>query len=88
MLIDDHTIGFIKASGYRLKILNILHEDERVTPTEIASKLEANLPQVSRTLSELEREALITCSTPNRRKGKIYRITSRGINAIIEMRGY
>ena len=88
MLIDDNTIGFIKASGYREKILNILHEINRATPTEIATKLEVNLPQVSRTLSELEREALVTCSTPNRRKGKIYRITSRGINAILEVGGY
>jgi len=88
MIIDDHTIGFIKASSYRKRILNILHNINMATPTELSTKLEVSLPQVSRTLSELVSQELVRCTTPNRSKGKIYRLTSRGIDVLLKMGEY
>ena len=78
MSLDDNLLGYLKASMYRLKILKILQNVDFITPSDITKKLEVNFSQISRTLSELEEIDLIQCTTPDRSKGRIYRITEKG----------
>jgi len=82
MPIDDNLLGYLKASIYRLKILKFLHKIDFATPSDITKQLEVNFPQISRTLSELEEINLIQCTTPDRSKGRIYRITEKGSNIL------
>jgi len=82
MSIDDDLLGYLKASTYRLQILKILHNLNYATPSDILKQLEVNFPQISRTLSELEEVELIKCTTPDRTKGRIYRITDKGLKIL------
>ncbi len=85
MQFDDHLIGFLKASNYRQNILKMLTKRNFTTPSDLAKELNITLSQVSRTLSELERAELVMCTTPNRSKGRIYRITTKGSNIYLNM---
>ena len=82
MQIDDQIIGFLKAGQYRMIIIEFLARSNFATPSEIAKELNVNLTQISRTLSELEKFELVVCTTPNRSKGRIYRITAKGLKVI------
>ena len=82
MSIDDDLLGYLKASTYRLQILKILHNLNYATPSDILKQLEVNFPQISRTLSELEEVELMECTTPDRTKGRIYRITDKGLKIL------
>jgi DNA-binding MarR family transcriptional regulator len=72
---DD--VGFLKTGKYRIPILNLLAKSNYI-PNEIAKKICVNPSEVSRTLSQLEERGLIKCKTPERKKGRIYTITSKG----------
>ena len=77
-------IGFLKAEKYRIPILRILGKTKCIS-SEITEKMGIDFPHVSRTLSELEKYGLIICDTPNRKKGRIYAITEKGITALDEL---
>ena len=83
MSLDDNLLGYIKSSTYRLKVLKKL-KNGFATPSDISNYLEVKLPQISRTLSELENIDLIKCTTPNRTKGRIYRITEKGLRILTD----
>ena len=51
------------------------------TPTFLAKDLSVNLANISRSLSELEEKGIVICLTPERRMGKIYSLTKKGIKA-------
>ena len=74
---ENEIIGFIKSGKYRRIILSLVAESS-VIPSEIALEIGITRSQVSRTLSELEKNGLITCETPNRTKGRIYKTTEKG----------
>jgi len=77
-MIENGDIGFIKSGKYRIKIMELLKNIALATPIEMAERMSAYLSQVSRTISELEEKGLISCTTPNRKKGRIYRLTEKG----------
>ena len=81
MIVDDD-IGFIKAGKYRIKIMELLKNSTLATPAEIAENFGIYHSQVSRTVSELKEKGLISCTTPNRTKGRIYRLTKKGIKVL------
>lgn len=81
MISDNNVIGFLKAGKYRMKVLSVISNSLAV-PSEIAKQLGVNPSQVSRTLSELETSGLITCTTPDRKIGRIYRITEKGVSVL------
>ena len=83
MSIDDDVLGYLKSSTYRMKVLKKLKEGF-ATPSDISSDFDVKLSQISRTLSELEKMGLIMCTTPQRRKGRIYRISEKGLNILRE----
>ena len=80
-MIDDNLIGFIKSGKYRIPLLKLINA-ELFTPSEMADELKVCISQTSRTLKELLENELVTCNTPERNKGKIYRITEKGRSLI------
>ena len=77
MVINWELVGKIKASSYRLKVLNALKEREKI-PTELSKELNIKISHISRALSELEGLELVECLNPELRKGKIYSVTKKG----------
>lgn len=77
-MVEKDLIGFIKAGKYRLTMLREIEKTEYITPKELSEKLDMLLPQVSRTLSRLSERNLIKCTTPKRKKGRIYQLTEKG----------
>lgn len=73
---DDY--GFVLASKYRKVVIQALAEKPK-TPKQIASETKCNLSHVSRSIRQLESRDLITCLTPDRRKGKLYGLTDNGV---------
>lgn len=81
-MFDDRDLAFIKSGKYRIKVMRYLRENNVVTPNEISQSMNVILPQISRTLSELESKEIVLCTTPNRNKGRIYRLTEKGIKIL------
>lgn len=78
---DDFLLGFLKASRYRIPVLMLLNQKKSI-PREIANDLNTSLSQVSRTLRGLLKNGLITCTTPTRKKGKLFGISEIGIKLL------
>lgn len=74
---DFEDLGWVKASEYRQDVLKSL-EDKPQTPKDISQEAEYYLSHVSKTLKELVEHDMVECVTPDRRKGKLYRITDKG----------
>ena len=81
-MLGNGLIGFLKSGSYRVEILKIIRDNEPLTPKEISEGISIHFSQGSRTLLELEKRGLIECTTPERKKGRIYRITKEGRNAL------
>lgn len=81
-MVNDNDLAFIKSSKYRLKIVKYLRDNILATPNDISKSMKILLSQVSRTLSELESNSMVVCTTPNRTKGRIYRLTSDGNDVV------
>jgi len=81
---DWNLIGFIKASKYRMKILFALKNNKKTTK-ELTDMTGFYISHVSKTLKELLNKKLITCLTPNLKKGKIYSITDLGTDVLDEI---
>lgn len=70
-------ISFITSSSLRFKVMIELKKGENI-PTRLAKRLNMPISHISKTLSELLEKELIICLTPNRRKGKFFRISELG----------
>lgn len=71
-------LSFVLASSYRTDILKALSKSLG-TPSTISKEINKSISHVSRTLRELSERNLVECVTPERRKGKIYKITDEGL---------
>lgn len=69
--------GKVISSEYRKKVLMKLNE-KVMMPNELRKNLDIKMSHISRTLKEIENMGLITCLTPELRKGKQYTITKQG----------
>ncbi len=83
----DELIAFLQAGKYRLKALNMLYEREAIVASDLAELEQIHLSQASRTLLELEETGMVTCTTPKRRKGRLYRITELGRRILTKVGG-
>ena len=72
-----HLIGFILGSEYRYKILTGLEQGIR-TPKQISKETDIQINHVSNILKELLDKTLVSCKTPDLRKGRLYQITDKG----------
>lgn len=78
---DWDDIGFIKASYIREKILIHLGKKPS-TPKDLTDELSIHFPQISCNLKQMCERGLIQCLTENRKKGKVYSITEKGIEVL------
>lgn len=69
--------GFVAASDYRKKIVERLKEAP-ATPRRISKETGIHISHVSTTLGELREEGIVYCVNPQRKKGRVYRLTELG----------
>ena len=70
-------VGYVYASKYRKKVLESLSIRPK-TPSTIAKEANIRITHVSRALNQLVNKGLVECLTPERFRGKIYRLTPKG----------
>lgn len=76
-------VAQVKSSKNRLKVLQYL--ESPAIPSEIASDLDMNHSNVSRTLRELREIGLVELLTPDRKKGRLYKRTQQGESILDEL---
>lgn len=77
MSIKWEKLGFIKASEYRLKVMNKLKKGPE-TPSNIAQSVDLRQNHVSATLTELSDKELVKVMNPDAQKGRLYSLTDEG----------
>ncbi|WP_338742019.1 winged helix-turn-helix domain-containing protein [Haloplanus salilacus] len=79
MATDPDTKSFVLRSTYRMNVVQSLSRVGQLTPTSIAQKTGIRQPHVSRTLSELRQEGLVSLAVPeDQHKGRLYELTEFG----------
>lgn len=75
---DWDVVGYVISSRYRVAVLSRLDESP-ATPSQIAADEDLSVSPVSRALRDLRERDLVELLVPEeRRKGRVYGITSRG----------
>lgn len=69
--------GFVSSSKRRESVIGTLKGDP-MTPKQIAENTDIRLNHVSNVLSELSDEGLVECVNPDRKRGRVYRLTEVG----------
>ena len=77
-------VSRVKSSRYREKVLFAL--DGVKTPTQIQKGIKIDKAHVTRALQDLVSVGLVECLTPDVRKFKMYRRTSRGTELLGELK--
>ena len=70
-------ISYVEISSYRKKVMKSL-DGEILIPTQIARNSEIRPNHISKVLAELKAHELVECINPEVRKGRLYRLTSKG----------
>lgn len=86
---DWDVIGYVISSEHRTAVLGRLAEGP-ATPTQIADSVDLSVTHVSRALRSLRERELVELLVPEeRRKGRVYGVTSTGREAwsTIETKG-
>ncbi len=81
---DWETVGFLLSSEIRREVLRTLNEG-RSTPSHISTILHEPISHVSHALKELQDRKLAICLTPDRKKGRLYQITTLGEGVLREL---
>lgn len=71
-------ISYVEISSYRKKVMKSL-DGEVLIPTQIARNSEIRSNHISKVLSELKTHELVECINPEVRKGRLYRLTDKGV---------
>jgi len=74
-LIDG--ISLVEMSSYREKVLIDLKEKIK-TPSRIAKSTKIGTSHVSTALKELKEKKLVVCLNPEKKQGRLYKITTLG----------
>jgi predicted transcriptional regulator len=75
--LDWKKYGFVISSRYRQKVVrNLMHGPK--TPKQISVETGLYLSHVSKTLNELSSLEIVTCLTPDLKRGRIYELTKDG----------
>ena len=74
---DWDVYGYVASSEHRKAVMLQL-ADSNLIPSKIATNTDLPLPHVSKTLSDLREQGLVTCLTPDRSKGRVYSATEKG----------
>ena len=79
------TVDYVKRSQYRSKILKSLEDDVKM-PSQIAKDTGIVQNHISNSLRQLKEHELVECINPEVRKGRLYRLTDKGINITENLR--
>ncbi|WP_305553678.1 transcriptional regulator [Methanobrevibacter sp. V74] len=74
----DETLKFLQRSKYRPLLLKSL-ENEVLMPKEISQHCGIRISHVSKVLAELKSKELIEILNPEEYKGRLYRLSDKGI---------
>ena len=77
-------MSYVKISQYRTKVMKSLDGEIKI-PTAIAKDSEIRPNHISKVLSELKAHELVECINPEVRKGRLYRLTSKGEKIVEEL---
>lgn len=82
---DSETLKYINNSSYRVKVLKSIGEDVKM-PKEIA--LDSGILQnhISNVLRELKEKDVVECINPEVRKGRLYRLSDEGLDALQQLK--
>lgn len=83
---DWDTVGYLRASEHRQRVLDALVEEGPITPTSLSETVDLSVTHVSRALSSLEDKELVEVLNPNAHKGRLYDSTDTGasINTAVQ----
>lgn len=70
--------GYVIASKYRTAVVKALLDCPR-TPKQISERSGISIAHTSRTLKELLQKELVTCVNPQASKGRVYKLTEKGM---------
>lgn len=84
MYMDEETLEYIKRSSYRYKVVKALGPKIKL-PKEIADDSGIKLSHISNVLRNLKENGIIECLNPNLRKGRLYRLTDKGLEVFEEL---
>ena len=77
-------IEYIKTSPNREKVVRIL-DNEILKPTDISKKANIHVNTVSKSLKQLKTHELVTLLNPDKKRGRLYKLTDKGSNVITNM---
>ncbi|UHH25532.1 transcriptional regulator [Halobacterium noricense] len=69
--------GYVSSSQRRVAVVTTLKDSPR-TPKQISEHTDIRLNHVSNVLAELADEDVVTCVNPDRKRGRVYRLTELG----------
>lgn len=72
-------ISYIKISTYRSKVIKSLENDYRI-PTGISKATGIRTNHVSNVLTDLREREFVECINPEAKKGRLYRLTKKGMD--------
>jgi len=75
-------ICLVQRSSYRKKILESLKDKKIKRPSHIAKETNMSLPHTSRYLTELRKHGLIELLNEEEKYGRLFRITSLGLEIL------
>ena len=78
MLIE---MSYVQISKYREKVVKALDGETKI-PTQIARDSDIRPNHISKVLSELKSHELVECINPEVRKGRLYRLTDKGVELV------
>lgn len=74
--VNYRRLSYILSGSLRQKVVKALVKPK--TPAQLTKEIGTQDSSVSRTLKELEKEKIIECLFPEKKKGRIYRLTVEG----------
>ncbi len=77
---DDETLkvyGYVISSSYRQKSVQSLNKSDKI-PTDLAEDIGIRTNHISKVLRELKECGVAECINEEKRKNRVYRLTSMG----------
>lgn len=78
---DEEVVKYINRSTYRVRTLKAIDNKVKM-PKDIAKDSGILQNHISNVLRELKDKNVVECLNPNRRKGRLYRLTDDGLEIL------
>ena len=74
-------ISYVKISSYRERVMKSLENDVKM-PSEIARDSGIRQNHISNVLRQLKEHEMVECLNPEVKKGRLYRLTEKGVKIV------